>query len=184
MPRLLREKIIMRVLHPSRSKLLAAIVLGCGLALPSLSCSTISSLWASPTPTVTPTPTPTATPTITPSPTPGALLSTGERSGYLVILRYVGEEVHQRLFAIQEYLVQQGYTVDIDAGPSAIGSMDVIQFGALSCNQAIDDLTALLEGRLSLRGLERVRFISADASYNKQNIVIQIQSVNRFSPGG
>jgi hypothetical protein len=174
----------MRVLPASHSKLLAAMALGCALALPSLSCSAISSLWASPTPTVTSTPTPTETPTITPSPTPSALLSAGERSGYRVILRYVGEDVHLRFLAIQEYLIQQGYTVDIDAGPSAIGSMDVIQFGALSCNQAIDDLTALLAGKLSLQGLERVRFISADASYNKQNIVIQIQSLDRFGPGG
>jgi hypothetical protein len=87
------------------------------------------------------------------------------------------------MFAIKEFLIQQGYSATIDSGPSAIGSMDVIQFGALSCNQAIDDRTGLLEGKLSLRGLERIRFISADASYNKKNIVIQIQSVDRFGPG-
>lgn len=167
-------------------KLLSALLLLGALGLSSLSCTTITSLWASPTPTITPSSTPTATPTITPtftpSPTPEALLSSEERSEYLVILRYVNEDVHKRFFRVAEFLLERGYRVEIDAGPSAIGDRDIILYGALSCNDAIDDLTILLKGKLDIEGLERKRFTTADVSYESKNIVIQIQSINLFGP--
>jgi hypothetical protein len=172
---------------PSRPRLRLAVVLLAALVLSSLSCSTIGSLWATPTPTITPSPTPTVTPsttpTFTPSPTQEALLSKEERSEYMVILRYVSEGVRTRFLPVKEFLAQQGYTVTIDEGPSSIGDMDVILYGALSCNDAIDDLIILLHDKLALQDLDRVRFDSKDTSYQKKNIVIQIKDFDRFDPG-
>ncbi len=167
-------------------KLLSALLLLGAPGLSSLSCTTITSLWASLTPTATSTPTPTLTPTITPtetpSPTPEPLLTVAERPEYYVILRYVNEDVQNRFFEIQEYLTEQGYAVTLDAGPSAVGNMDIILFGALSCNDAIDDLTILLKGKLDIGGLERRRFGSDDVSYERKGIVIQIQTIGLFGP--
>jgi hypothetical protein len=165
----------------------AALLLG-GFAISSLSCTTVTALWATPTPTATPSPTPTATRTFTPtatssptpSPTPEGLLAAADRAEYLVILRYTKEAVRGRFQAIQAFLMDQGYQVEIDAGQSVVGDMDVILYGALSCGQAIDDLTVILDGRLDIHDLDRVRFSFGDASYEKKNIVIQIQSVGRF----
>jgi cell division septation protein DedD len=170
---------------PSRSA--AGVCLGI-LVLCSLSCTAVTSRWAAPSPTVTPSPTPTTTPTATntptrtPSPTPEGLLAADARAEYLVILRYTNQEVRSRFQKIQAFLIDQGYQVEIDAGQSVVGDMDIILFGALSCKDAVDDLIILLEGRLDIDGLERVRFKAGDASYEKQNIVIQIRSIELFGP--
>jgi hypothetical protein len=150
------------------------------LGLSSLSCTTITRLWATPTPTFTPTPT--VTPTPKPSPTPEAQLSPRERADYLVILRAVNARVRVRFSAIREFLQEQGYQVDIDEGKSDIGGVDVILYGALSCLDAIDDLTVLLQGKLEIRDLDRVRFVPADLYYNGKHVVIQIDDADRFSP--
>jgi len=155
----------------------AALLLAC-LTLSSLSCTTITSLWASPTPTITPSPT--ITPTFTPDPTPEGLIFHDQRSGYLVILRYVGDDVRKSFTPVLQFLTAQGYSVTLSPGPSDVGDMDVILFGALSCGDAIDDLTLLLRGRLDISGLARMRFSTDDVSYNAKTIVIQIKSIGLF----
>jgi hypothetical protein len=160
--------------------LTAALLLGI-LLLPSLACTTVDSFFASPTPTATSTPT--ITPSPTPSPTPELRLSLDQRGKYLVILRYVGAPVQSRFLGILEYLAGQGFKTQIDQGPSKISNGDIILFGALSCNDALDDITILLQGKLDIHGLERVRFTPDDASYELKNIVIQIKSMELFGPG-
>ena len=180
----------MNRIHRAVSGIRLAAWLLSGLGVFSLSCTTVTSLWATPTPTATPSPTPTATPTRTPtrtptassSPTPEGLLSFDERAEYLVILRYTTQGVRSRFQKIQAFLMGQGYPVEIDPGQSIIGDMDVILFGALSCNDAIDDLVILLDGRLDIHGLDRVRFTDGDASYEKENVVIQIRSTGLLGP--
>jgi hypothetical protein len=163
------------------SKLLSAALLFCALAASSLSCTTITSLIASPTPTATPTPT--ITPTPTPEPTPENLLSPAERSEYLIILRHVGEDVLESMDPVELFLIDQGYTVTVDSGPSNVGDMDIILFGSLACNVAIDDLEIILAGKLDLTHLTRMRLGFDDASYDRKNIIIQIKSTNLFGPG-
>jgi hypothetical protein len=157
------------------------------LLLSSLSCTSLTSFFVPPTPTATPTATPTltptATPTETPSPTPEPLLSREERGEYYLILRYISDAVQQRFLPIQDFLSQQGYTVDIDEGPSMVGDMDVILYGAPSCLDAIDDLILLLHDKLALQDLEPTRFTSDDLGYNEKTIVIQIRDIDRFDPG-
>jgi hypothetical protein len=153
-------------------RVLSAALLLTMLGFSSLSCTTITRLWA--TPTLTP------TPTITP--TPEAILSSTERADYLVILRTVDEEVRIRFTAIRQFLHEQGYEVGINEGKSDIGNMDVIMYGALSCLDAIDDLTIILQGKLEIRDLDRVRFNPADLYYKGKHIVIQINDAGRFGP--
>jgi hypothetical protein len=156
-----------------------ALLLPILLALSSLSCSTVSSLWTPPTPTATPT----AEPTATPSATPEALLTEEQRGDYLVILRYVSDAVRERFVPVSDFLNLQGYTATIDEGPSRIGDMDVFLYGSPACNDAIDDLILLLHDRLALQDLDRVRFDPNDLSHTKKNIVIQIKDIDRFDPG-
>ncbi|MGB7540107.1 MAG: hypothetical protein WBM17_16315, partial [Anaerolineales bacterium] len=140
------------------------------LFLFSVACGISGSPQASPTPTATRNPTststPTAIPTFTPIPNPEGLLTSDQRSGYTVILRSSDDAVHERLYAISGYLQDRGYVTDIDSYQSDIGDMDIILYGAPSCNDAIDDLTVILEGRLDITGLERSRFIPEDAMYD------------------
>ncbi|MGB7538872.1 MAG: hypothetical protein WBM17_10050 [Anaerolineales bacterium] len=161
-------------------KLLSASLMFGVLASSSLACTTITSLLASPTPTATQTPT--ITPTATPEPTPENLLSPAERSDYRVILRYVGEDVRTRFYPVMTFLLDQGYMVEMDSGPSNVGDMDIILFGSLSCNAALDDLEVILGGKLDITHLTRMRFGPDDASYSRKNIVIQIQSLSLFGP--
>ncbi|MGB7538871.1 MAG: hypothetical protein WBM17_10045, partial [Anaerolineales bacterium] len=105
-----------------------------------------------------------------------------QRSGYTVILRSSDDAVHERLYAISGYLHERGYETDIDSYQSDIGDKDIILYGAPSCNDAIDDLTVILEGRLDITGLERSRFIPEDAMYDWKYIVIQIKSIHQFDP--
>ncbi len=161
-------------------RLLSAALLFGLFALSSLSCTTLTSFWVTPTPTFTPTQT--VTPTFTPSPTPKLVLPVEERKDYHVILRYVGEDVRVRFDAVREFLEAEGFQVNIDSGPSNVGNMNVILFGSPACNDAIDDLTILLKGKLDIQGLERMRFTSDDAYYEAKNLVIQINSIERFGP--
>ena len=163
------------------SKLLSAGLLLGALAVSSLSCTTITSLIASPTPAATPTPA--ITPTPTPEPTPENLLTPAERSEYLVILRYVGEDVQDSMDPIELFLLDQGYTVTMNPGPSNVGDMDIILFGSLACAAALDDLEILLAGKLDITHLSRMRLSFDDASYNRKNIIIQIKSLGLFGPG-
>jgi hypothetical protein len=165
----------------SHSRARSAVLLLAAVMLTSLSCNTVGSLFA--TPTFTPSPTATLTPTITPSPTLEFRLSQAERGDYLVILRYTSEAVKDRFGPIMSFLNQQGFSAKIDEGPSSVGDMDVILYGATSCNDAIDDLTLLLHDTLAIRDLDRIRFDSNDLSYTKKNIVIQIKDIDRFDPG-
>jgi len=170
-------------MHPASArspKLLCVSLLLAALILPSISCTTITSLFASPTPTATATPT--NTPTPTPKPTPESILRPAERAGYLVILRTVDNAVRAKFTAVRDYLAGQGYTVQMDEGPSAVGDMDIILFGALACNTAIDDLELILAGRLDITRLTRMRFDPADSGYERKTIVIQIIDANRFGP--
>jgi hypothetical protein len=165
---------------PRRIPLSVSILLA-ALILPSLSCSAVANLLASPTPAATATPEATATPAATA--TPESLLTRDERSQYLVILRYIGSDVRQNFFAVQDYLKTSGYNVQIDEGPSNVGDMDIILFGSLQCNAAIDDLESILTGKLDLSHLTRMRFQPADTGYLKPNIVVQIRSASLFGPG-
>lgn len=165
----------------ARSKLLSAGLLLGALAASSLSCTTITSLIVRPTPSATLTPT--ITPTPTPEPTPENLLSSAERAEYLVILRYVGDDVRDRINPVMSFLIDQGYTVVMDAGPSNVGDMDIILFGSLACNAALDDLEILLAGKLDITHLTRMRLGFDDASYDRKNIIIQIKNIGLFGPG-
>jgi hypothetical protein len=158
----------------------ASLILGV-LASSSLACTTITSLFASPTPTATQTPT--ITPTATPEPTPENLLSPAERSGYLVILRYVGDDVRNSFYPVMTFLQEKGYTIEMDSGPSAVGDMDIILFGSLACGAALNDMEGILAGKLDITHLTRMRFGPDDIAYSRKNIVIQIQSLSLFGPG-
>jgi hypothetical protein len=171
---------------PGLPKALSASLLLGILASSPLACIISGSPPASPTPTATSRPTitlaPTATPTFAPIPNPEGLLSYDQRSGYTVILRSSDAAVHERLYAISGYLQERGYVTDIDSLQSDVGDKDIILYGAPSCNDAIDDLTVILEGRLDISGLERSRFGSDDAYFNWTHLVIQIKSISRFDP--
>jgi hypothetical protein len=169
-------------------KLLPALLLAVAFGLSSYSCTAFTPMQASPTPTATISPTsthaPTASPTFAPIPVPEGQLTYDQRSGYTVILRATGgDEVHERLYAISGYLQERGYITGIDNHTSNVGDMDIILFGAPSCNDAIDDLTAILNGRLDIANLGRMRFISEDAMYSSKYIVIQMKSIGRFRSG-
>jgi hypothetical protein len=154
------------------------------LFLSSIACSISGSSQASPTPSATSSLTsaaPTATSTFAPIPTPEGLLAYDERSAYTIVLRTTGNgEIHERFYAISGYLQERGYVTGIDSLTSDIGDMDIILYGAPSCNDAIDDLAVILKGRLDITGLERSRFGSEDAYYNWNHIVIQISSPELF----
>jgi hypothetical protein len=168
---------------PSKKKLLAAAPFLVAILLSSIACDLSLTPAAAPTPTFTPNPTSTVTPTPTFAPilTPAGLLTSRQRSGYTVILRSPDAEIHERLYAISGYLHDRGYETATDSLQSDVGSMDIILYGDPSCLEAIDDLTAVLKGRLDLEGVERRRFGSDDAYYAWPHIVIQITSVDRFS---
>jgi hypothetical protein len=168
----------MRRIPPGNAKWFLLPLFLAVLILPSLSCTAISGLVASPTPTATATPEPTATPQ--PTPTVESILTREQRSQYLVILRYIGPAVGQKFAPIQDYLQGMGYKAQIDEGPSNVGDMDIILFGALNCNTAIDDLEGILAGKLDITRLTRMRFLPADTGYLKNNIVIQIRSTSLF----
>lgn len=167
-----------------RTKFLSTVPVLAFLLSSAAACNWGGSPQASPattwTPVLTQTLTPTASSTFTPSPTPEGLLSSSQRNHYKVILRHSGYGVIDRLFAIAGYLQYRGYLTDIDGAPSAIGEMDIILYGDPSCNNALDDITILLKGKLDLEGLERKRFGSEDAAYEWTEIVIQIKSIELF----
>jgi hypothetical protein len=172
---------------PIRTRRLSVVLILSLLFLSSVACGISGSPQSSPTPSATSSPTststPTATPTFAPIPIPEGLLTYDQRSEYKVILRATGgDEVHERIYAISGYLQERGYMTGIDTLTSNVGEMDIILYGAPSCNDAIDDLAVILEGRLDITGLEQSRFIPEDAMYNRKYIVIQIDSAERFRP--
>jgi hypothetical protein len=160
-----------------QTKLLTPTLLLMCLVLSSITCSSANSLLAGTAPE-------TATPSTTEETIPQGLLSTAERSQYSVILRSDSADIRNRFQPIQDFLADQGYSVAIDNGKSDLSDMDIIQFGQLSCKDAIDDMEILLEGRLDLRSLTRMRFPFEDSKYAGWEIVIQIQDAGLFGAGG
>jgi hypothetical protein len=182
----IRKRKNLMPVFPIKTRCLPAALILALLMLPSLACVISGSPSASPTPTATDrptsTPTPTVTPTFAPIATPQGLLEYDQRSEFSVTLRSVDAAVHEHFYAISGYLHARGYETDIDSFESNIGDMDILLYGAPACTDALDDLVVILEGRLDITGLKRQRFASDDAYYNWKHLVIQIKSINLFSP--
>ncbi|OGO09143.1 MAG: hypothetical protein A3K46_09080 [Chloroflexi bacterium RBG_13_60_9] len=165
-------------IRPCLSKLLSASLLLGILASSSLACTTITSLIAGPAPAPTAAPEPSPTP----QPPPAGSLAPAERAKFFVILQSNNSGVLDRFYPVREHLEGLGYPVDILLNPSAYGDVDLILFGDMACYDAIDDLKAVLAGKLKIDHLTRVRFDPSDLRYNSTSIVIQIKSIDLFDP--